>query len=149
MISRFQFVFNKSASKSISMSGRSKKQHLVLSTMLGVVRTSRWASRCSHRRHHLGTSPADHHTSLPACQQQRTSRPSAASHRPAQNSPFFSAFHVCPEPVLVKCSFLVYNGAKKDFPRTGCRLWRGIRAKVNIAPAGVRQAGPLSQEVQG
>jgi hypothetical protein len=31
--------------------------------MLGVVRTSRWASRCSHRRHRLGTTPADHHTS--------------------------------------------------------------------------------------
>ena len=62
----------------------------------------RFRSRCN-----VGSSKQNRHATTPFCA-------SWQSTYPAKNGPFFWSFpYVCPEPVLVKCSFLCMNGSKR------------------------------------
>ena len=52
----------------------------------------------------------------PLLQQLRSPRPLRTLRAPEEKRSFFECFpYICPEPVLVKCSFLDVNGSKRPF----------------------------------
>ena len=64
------------------------------------------------------------------CQNSMYRRAGAAVCAVTQRSPFLSFPYVCPEPVLVTCSFLYINGSKRPF-----LLAQPLKVKVSAGPA--------------